>query len=267
VDGYDISAQFQSIAIATALPRGHNIEDEGVGVPLRSTLNFVGAGVTVTDGGGKTIVTISNTADAYRSTSTRLGQRTTSGSSWQSVSGSTLALVMDSSQYIKVEFSCNLECDSNTLCPVGFGYLVDGAFIDGATASTTTGVMYTETTSAITASPRNLAISHKSETKLAPGTHNISLLWASGGGVPIRMGRNMLGCSLRYSEAPEQQNAGAAATVSGQANYGSQTNANLRLLSCSVLPCMAQSSEDFDIYTATGTGPGQWRNSRLGTGP
>lgn len=39
---------------------GHTIEDEGIGVTDRPILNFVGAGVTVTDdsGGGKTVVTI-----------------------------------------------------------------------------------------------------------------------------------------------------------------------------------------------------------------
>ncbi len=37
---------------------GHAIEDEGSGVTQRATLNFVGAGVAVTDAGGKTVVTI-----------------------------------------------------------------------------------------------------------------------------------------------------------------------------------------------------------------
>jgi len=37
---------------------GHVIQDEGTGLPQEPILNFVGAGVTVTDGTGKTIVTI-----------------------------------------------------------------------------------------------------------------------------------------------------------------------------------------------------------------
>jgi hypothetical protein len=37
---------------------GHVIEDEGTPLTQRTTLNFVGAGVTVTDSGGKTVVTI-----------------------------------------------------------------------------------------------------------------------------------------------------------------------------------------------------------------
>lgn len=38
---------------------GHVIEDEGTPVTQRSTLNFTGAGVSVADSGGKTVVTIS----------------------------------------------------------------------------------------------------------------------------------------------------------------------------------------------------------------
>lgn len=41
-----------SVTIATT------VEDEGVAVAQRATLNFTGAGVTVTDAGGKTVVTI-----------------------------------------------------------------------------------------------------------------------------------------------------------------------------------------------------------------
>jgi len=37
---------------------GHDIEDEGIGVTQRSTINFTGAGVTVTDEAGKTTVAI-----------------------------------------------------------------------------------------------------------------------------------------------------------------------------------------------------------------
>ncbi len=37
---------------------GHIIEDEGVPLAQRGTMNFVGAGVTAADAGGKTVVTI-----------------------------------------------------------------------------------------------------------------------------------------------------------------------------------------------------------------
>lgn len=37
---------------------GHVIEDEGTPVTQRATINFVGAGVSVADSGGKTVVTI-----------------------------------------------------------------------------------------------------------------------------------------------------------------------------------------------------------------
>ena len=33
---------------------GHTIQDEGVGLSQRSIMNFTGAGITCTDGGGKT---------------------------------------------------------------------------------------------------------------------------------------------------------------------------------------------------------------------
>lgn len=43
---------------AAAGSGGHIIEDEGIPLTQRDTMNFVGAGVAVTDAGGKTIVTI-----------------------------------------------------------------------------------------------------------------------------------------------------------------------------------------------------------------
>lgn len=50
----------QGVAIAALQARlpGHSIEDEGVSLIQRSALNFVGAGVAVTDVGGKTQVAI-----------------------------------------------------------------------------------------------------------------------------------------------------------------------------------------------------------------
>lgn len=41
-----------------SLGGGHTIEDEGVALTQRTVLNFVGAGVTAADSGGKTVVTI-----------------------------------------------------------------------------------------------------------------------------------------------------------------------------------------------------------------
>jgi hypothetical protein len=43
---------------ATGSSSGHTIEDEAVALTQRSTINFTGAGVTVADAGGKTVVTI-----------------------------------------------------------------------------------------------------------------------------------------------------------------------------------------------------------------
>lgn len=68
-------------------------------------------------------------------------------------------------------------------------------------------------------------------------------------------------------------NPGAQLEVAGEAiinnvrYFGSKTTAELQALVCPTLPCQAHNSNDFDIYTATGTAAGQWRNSRLGTGP
>lgn len=43
---------------------GHTIEDEGTPLTARTSLNFVGSGVTAADSGGKTVVTISSGGDA-----------------------------------------------------------------------------------------------------------------------------------------------------------------------------------------------------------
>jgi hypothetical protein len=50
--------QSAAIAALQARPPGHVIEDEGIALTQRSALNFVGAGVTVTDVSGKTQVSI-----------------------------------------------------------------------------------------------------------------------------------------------------------------------------------------------------------------
>lgn len=47
---------------------GHVIEDEGTPVAQQTNLNFVGAGVTVTDSGGKTVVTIPGSSGNLRTT-------------------------------------------------------------------------------------------------------------------------------------------------------------------------------------------------------
>ena len=49
---------------------GHVIEDEGTPLTQRSNLNFTGAGVTVSDSGGKTVVSIPGGSGATIGTST-----------------------------------------------------------------------------------------------------------------------------------------------------------------------------------------------------
>lgn len=56
-------------------------------------------------------------------------------------------------------------------------------------------------------------------------------------------------------------------TIGGVTFVGAYTSTQLRSLACAVLPCQAQSTTDFDIYTATATTTGSWRNSRIGTAP
>jgi len=55
--------------------------------------------------------------------------------------------------------------------------------------------------------------------------------------------------------------------LNGLTDFGARTAAQLRALACSTLPCRAVNSTDFDEYISTGTAAGQWRNTRLGTGP
>ena len=45
-------------ALIAAITEGHAIEDEGSALTQRATLNFTGAGVTVSDAGGKTVVSV-----------------------------------------------------------------------------------------------------------------------------------------------------------------------------------------------------------------
>lgn len=60
--------KLQTSGTATSAGGGHTIQDEGTPLTSRSNLNFVGAGVTVTDGGAgpdSTIVTIGGGAGTF----------------------------------------------------------------------------------------------------------------------------------------------------------------------------------------------------------
>lgn len=48
---------------------------------------------------------------------------------------------------------------------------------------------------------------------------------------------------------------------------GQFTQANLRTATPSATGVLAINTTDFDLYTSTGTGEGDWRNTRTGTGP
>ncbi len=63
-----------------AVSGGHVIEDEGTPLTQRANMNFVGAGVAVTDAGGKTVVTISgSSSSAWSDSAAGLVERSTTG--------------------------------------------------------------------------------------------------------------------------------------------------------------------------------------------
>ena len=58
----------------TAASSGYStIEDEGIPLTQRTTINFVGEGVTSSDSGGKTVVTIPGLAAGKKFTSAKVG--------------------------------------------------------------------------------------------------------------------------------------------------------------------------------------------------
>lgn len=58
VGGSNSMTLTELVAVVDAITRGHVIEDEGVSLPQRAVMNFAGPGVTVTDDGTKTLVTV-----------------------------------------------------------------------------------------------------------------------------------------------------------------------------------------------------------------
>lgn len=55
--------------------------------------------------------------------------------------------------------------------------------------------------------------------------------------------------------------------INGVLDQGALTQTQICALTCTVLPCRAWSTTDFDLYTATGTAICQYRNTRTGLGP
>jgi len=94
---------------------GHVIQDEGVGgLTQRDTLNFAGAGVTVTDAGGKTLVTIpgggsTNATDGIWTSndSLRILLRTNSSLLIESGTNATDSLAADSTGWIATDADVN----------------------------------------------------------------------------------------------------------------------------------------------------------------
>lgn len=119
------NTQWVNVATADDIPvpgtAGHTIQDEGVGLTQRSVLNFVGAGVTATDGGTETTVTIpgaSNTAKFIV-----VGDQT---ETLQNVNGSsTWEIFPSSSQVVNAgsAFSYNTSTDRITYTASTSGYV------------------------------------------------------------------------------------------------------------------------------------------------
>lgn len=308
---FSVAAATTSLSLSTAALQAQKVNRDGD--TMTGTLNLTGASSFLNtqssvnasgffgSGAGLTFPPPSN---FVKSTSTVLGVNMTNSSSWVTVPGSALSLSLTSSQYIRLEYSCNIKCVSNTRCGAAFSYQIDGLFSDGMGASTSSGLKYIETANTITDSPASVTIVHRSTATKSIGPHTVSLLWASPDGVDISMGNNVVGCALTYkgdvdalpigsggaesgtSGAVTQLTAGSNVTLSpasglgnvtisaasagapGVVNNGAQTQASLTTLTCPVLPCQAQGTFGmYDIYVATGIGPGQWMNARTGTGP
>ena len=55
--------------------------------------------------------------------------------------------------------------------------------------------------------------------------------------------------------------------IFGGVSISTKTTTEIRAMVCDPLPCVVLNVTDYDLYTATGTAAGNWRNTRLGTGP
>lgn len=231
---------------------------------------FSGSTITATSfiGDGSGLTGVATASDLIRSTATFIGNTITTSVEWESVAGSTMILFMEGSNFVDIELSCNLMCTNNTSCGVAYSFLVDGEFIGPHTAATDSGIQFVKTDGMNFSSPEPILFQHKTTTKLSIGSNTITMLWASIGGVEVQMSTNIAGCLIRYSEAPEQVGTGGITVEAGITKLGAQPQLSLQALVCDVLPCQAQGTFGlFDLWVATGTGPGQWMNTRTGTGP
>ena len=57
------------------------------------------------------------------------------------------------------------------------------------------------------------------------------------------------------------------ATVNGLEILGAMAVGPIRNAACNSSQCLVFNTSDFDLYTSTGSGVGQWRNTRTGVGP
>jgi hypothetical protein len=134
----------------TPLSGGHTIEDEGVAVAQRETLNYVGGGVVVTDSAGKTTVTVnppfSSITAATNANALVVG---TGGSLTTSGTGTVTAnrTICTGSEYLKADGTC-----ASPSAATASGNDTEVQFNDTGSQAGDAGLTYNKTTNVLTAS-------------------------------------------------------------------------------------------------------------------
>ncbi len=115
----------------------------------------------------------------------------------------------------------------------------------------------------------SLNIDHQTSVKVAGGVNEISLVWASVDAVPVTLGYNMLGSSLKYEQDPRVRFYGTHGSIVNKEDFGGRTNTEIFNMTCPDYPtkvCIVMSTDiPFDIFYATNTAG--WRGVISGLGP
>jgi hypothetical protein len=134
----------------TPLSGGHTIEDEGVAVAQRETMNFVGNGIVVTDSAGKTTVTV-NPPFSSITAGTNTGALVvgTGGSIGLSGTGTITSnrTICTGSEYLKADGTC-----ASPSAATASGNDTEVQFNDTGTQAGDAGLTYNKTTNVLTAS-------------------------------------------------------------------------------------------------------------------
>ncbi len=133
----------------TPLSGGHTIEDEGVALAQRETMNFVGGGIVVTDSAGKTTVTVNPPFSSVTAgTNTEALVVGTGGSIAISGTGTVTAnrTTCTGSEYLKADGTC-----AAPDVPTAQGNDTEVQFNDTGTQAGDAGLTYNKTTNVLTA--------------------------------------------------------------------------------------------------------------------